>query len=258
MLGPARRMRHVLLDEPAGHAEAEAEPSDSDCGPRAGAAGHGRGPRQPAPNRWLPMRERMRATLERARRYARIIREDRLTQEELASREGVSGPRVNQVLSFLRLDPSILGDLTDLTSSEPIPSMDELFAIGRLPSGRAQVTRYRAICAALKGQRAGEQAQAARQRGFQHLFAQARGWQAALDAGTYRSLRELGRSEGLTAHRVAQVLDLLTLPSDVQAMLDSPADRLPAGLTQKVVKAIARLEGEEAKRAAFAVWWPGA
>ncbi|MEN9784931.1 MAG: hypothetical protein RLZZ299_195 [Pseudomonadota bacterium] len=142
----------------------------------------------------------MRATLERARRYARIIREDRVTQEELAAREGVSGPRVNQVLSFLRLDPSILGDLTDLTSVDLIPSMDELFAIGRLPSGRAQVARYRTVCATLKGQRACEQAEAARQRGFQHLFAQARGWQAALDAGTYRSLCELGRSEGLSAH----------------------------------------------------------
>jgi transcriptional regulator with XRE-family HTH domain len=191
--------------------------------------------------------------VERARRYAAAIREEPgLTQGQLAEREGVSGPRVNQVLSILRLDPSILADLTDLEREEPVPSLDELFVIGRLPGGRAQVTRYRAVCAALAGERVGVKVQAARQRRFQHLFARARVWQAALDSGQFRSLSELAGAEGVSHHRVAQVLDLLTLPREIQAALDVPFEELPAGITQAEVRALARMGDAEAQRTAFA------
>lgn len=37
-----------------------------------------------------------------------------------------------------------------------------------------------------------------------------------------------------------QVLDLLTLPVEVQVTLDVPAEQLPKGVTQKSVKAYAR------------------
>lgn len=191
--------------------------------------------------------------VERARRYAAAIREEPgLTQGQLAEREGVSGARVNQVLSILRLDPSILADLTDLEREEPVPSLDELFVIGRLSGGRAQVARYRAVCAALAGERVGVKVQAARQPGFQHLFARARVWQSALDSGQFRSLAELAQAEGLTRHRVAQVLDLLTLAPEIQAALDVPFEALPAGITQKDVMALARVEGVEAQREGFA------
>lgn len=190
--------------------------------------------------------------VERARRYAAVLREEPgLTQGQLAEREGVSGARVNQVLSILRLDPSILGDLTDLEREEPVPSLDELFVIGRLAGGRAQVARYRAVCAALAGERVGVKVQAARQRGFQHLFARARVWQAALDSGQFRSLSELAKSDGLSHHRVAQVLDLLTLPPEIQAALDVPFEELPAGITQANVRALARMGSLEAQREAF-------
>ena len=193
--------------------------------------------------------------VERARRFAAAIREEPgLTQGQLAQREEVSGPRVNQVLSILRLDPSILADLTDLDREEPVPSLDELFVIGRLPGGRAQVARYRAVCAALNGERVGVKVQAARQPGFQHLFARARVWQSALDSGQFRSLAELAQAEGLTRHRVAQVLDLLTLPPEIQAALDAPFEELPAGITQKEVMAVARVLGVEAQREMSARW----
>ena len=52
--------------------------------------------------------------VERARRYAEAIRErPGLTHGQLAAREGVSGPRVDQGLSTLRLHEAILVDLTD-------------------------------------------------------------------------------------------------------------------------------------------------
>ena len=188
----------------------------------------------------------------RARCYAAAIREEPgLTQRQLAQREGLSGPRVNQVLSILRLDPSILADLTDLERDAPVPSLDELSVIGRLRGGRAQVARYRAVCAALAGERVGLKAQPARQRGFQHLFARARVWQAALDSGQFRSLAELARAEGLTHHRVAQVLDMLTLPVEIQAALDVPFEELRVRVTQAEVRALVRMGDAEAQRAAF-------
>jgi transcriptional regulator with XRE-family HTH domain len=224
---------------------------------RPPGAGHATGPRSPTDTPWAPARWRLREMLERARRYAAAIREEPgLTQGELAEREGVSGPRVNQVLSFLRLDPSILADLTDLESENPVPSLDELFAIGRLPNARAQVTRYRATCAALRRADRGAVAQAKRQRGFEHLFARARAWQAALDRGQHRSLAALAQAEGISHHRVAQVLDLLTLAPEIQAALDVPFEALPAGITQHAVKALARL-GVEAQRAWMAAFCAG-
>lgn len=156
------------------------------------------------------------------------------------------------MLSILRLDPSIVADLTELERDEPVPSLDELFVIGRLSGGRAQVARYRAVCAALAGERVGVKVQAARQRGFQHLFARARVWQAALDSGQLRSLSELAKADGLSHHRVAQVLDLLTLPREIQAALDVQVEELPAGITQAEVRRLVRLKGAEVQREAFA------
>ncbi len=44
----------------------------------------------------------------------------------------------------------------------------------------------------------------------------------------------------MTHHWVAQILDLLTLPPEVQAALDVAPERLPKGLTQKWIKGLAR------------------
>ncbi|TVQ88952.1 MAG: hypothetical protein EA397_16090 [Deltaproteobacteria bacterium] len=216
-------------------------------------AGHACGPRPVATSPWTPARDRLRELVDRARGYATAIREEPgLTQGKLGRREGVSGARVNQVLSILRLDPSILANLIDAERDTPVPSLDELFAIGRISGGRAQVARYRAVCAALAGERAGVQARPARQRGFQHLFARARAWQTALDAVEFRSLSELAAAEGLTHHRVAQVLDLLTLPVEIQAALDVPAEELPKGITQAEVRRLVRTKGVEVQREGFA------
>ncbi|MCB9690109.1 MAG: hypothetical protein H6735_34020, partial [Alphaproteobacteria bacterium] len=203
----------MLVDPAAGHAN-DGDPSqDSGCGPNSDASGQACGPRPSSGGRWSTARSRLRAIVERARRYAEAIREEPgLTQGQLAAREGVSGPRVNQVLSMLRLHEAILVDLTDAERDTPVPSLDELFAIGKLDDARSQVARYRAVCAALEGHRRDVKVQAGRQRGFQHLFAQARTFQAALDRGEYRSITALAKAHGLHRSRVEDLLDLLTLP----------------------------------------------
>ncbi len=175
-------MRHVLRDPVAGHDAAGDRGEVSTCGPREGVAGHGRGP-GPSP-RWGTARARLQDLVERARRFAKALRDERgLTQAEVGAREGVSGPRVNQVLSVLRLHEAILADVTDPARDAPVPSLDELFAIGRIEDPRQQVARYHAICASLEGS-GGPKAGVARQRGFQHLFAQARAHQRRSTRGS--------------------------------------------------------------------------
>jgi Winged helix-turn-helix DNA-binding len=227
VLGPGRRLRHVLVDPAAGNANDGDPGQDSGCGPNSDAAGQVCGPRSSSGGRWSTARARLRAIVDRARRYEAIREEPGLTQGQLAAREGVSGPRVNQVLSMLRLHEAILVELTDPERDTPVPSLDELFAIGKLPDARSQVARYRAVFAALEGKRNDLKVAAGRQRGFQHLFVQALAFHAALDRGEYRSIAALARAHGLSHSRVEQVLDLLTLPVEVQVTLDVPAERLP-------------------------------
>ena len=93
------------------------------------------------------------------------------------------------------------------------------------------------------------------QRGFQHLFVQARAWQAALDADEVRSLAELAQRERQSRHQVARVLDLLTLPDDIQAALDVPAQDLPSGATQAMVRKLVKLGDAEAQRSAWSAWF---
>jgi len=251
VLGPGRRSRHLFHSRLSGQPRTTDSEASSLIGPRENESGHAIGPPTTA---WTPARERMRETIERAERYAKALRrEPGLTQGDLAQREGVSGPRVNQILAILRLEPSILADLVDPTSDNPVPTLKELHAIGRLASERAQVGRYRQVCEALRKKRIpADRVKPTPQRGFRHLFAKARTWQAMLDAGEARSVAALARQVKVSRHQVGRVLDLLTLPPEVQAALDVPAEELPAGVTQAKVKGLARLEGAAAQRAAWA------
>ncbi len=60
----------------------------------------------------------------------------------------------------------------------------------------------------------------------------------------------------MSADWVGQLLDLLTLAPEIQAALDRPPGGLPAGLTQKEVRRIARLGDHEAQRVLVAQRWP--
>ncbi len=259
VLGPRRRLREAmdacaLLE--AGHAEASEERAPSPCGPRESEPGHGTGPAAPGTG-WSTARRRLRDMVHRARVYAKALRsEPGLTQGQLAAREGVSGPRINQVLSILRLEESILADMTDDTIDAPVPSLDDLFVVGKMRDGRNQVGRYRALCEALAGGRPDVDARSTRQRGFQHLFAQARALREAMDSGTWRSMAALAKAEGLSPRRVGQVLDLLTLAPEIIDALDVPPERLPDGLTQKEVFKLAEVGNVGEQRAVFCERWP--
>jgi hypothetical protein len=134
-----------------------------------------------------------------------------------------------------------------------VPTLKELHAIGRLASERAQVGRYRQVCEALRKKRiTADRVKPTPQRGFQHLFAKARTWQAMLDVGEVRSVSALARQVKVSRHQIGRVLDLLTLPPEVQAALDVPVEELPQGVTQAQVKGLARVDGAEAQRAAWA------
>ena len=252
VLGPGRRFADFLPPLPdlaAGQSALDVEPDFSDCRPSESAAGQACGPTVGA---WTGARRTIREAIDRAQRYAKTLRaHSGLTRAQLGEQEGVSETRITQVLGLLRLDRTIVAHAADLAIDEPVPAMTDLIQISRLPTGRQQVERYVAVCATLGGQREGK-AELPKQRGLQHLFRRARLWQEAIDAGTYRSVAELARAEGVHHARVGKVLDLLRLPPDLRQALDVEPDRLPAGLTQKDAMKIARMKTAEEQRAALA------
>ena len=252
VLGPGRRFADFLPPLPdlaAGQSALDVEPDFPDCGPNESAAGQACGPTVGA---WTGARRTIREAIDRAQRYAKALRtRSTLTRAQLGEEEGVSETRVTQLLGLLRLDRAIVSHAADLALDQPVPAMKDLLRISRLPAGRQQVERYVAVCAMLGGQRAGR-AELPKQRGLQHLFRQARLWQEAIDAGTYRSVSELARAEGVSPARVVKVLDLLRLAPDLRQALDVEPDRLPAGLTQKEAMRIARMKTTDEQRAAMA------
>jgi uncharacterized protein (DUF2384 family) len=251
VLGPGRRFADFLPPLPdlaAGQSALDVEPDFPDCGPNKNAAGQACGPTVGA---WTGARRTIREAIDRAQRYAKTLRtRSTLTRAQLGEEEGVSETRVTQVLGLLRLDRTIVAHAADLGLDQPVPTMKDLIAISRLPSGRQQVERYVALCATLAGQRVGD-AELPKQRGLQHLFRQARIWQEAIDAGRYRSVSELARAAGVCHARVGKVMDLLRLTPDVQQALDVEPDVLPPGITQKEAMRIARMTTAEEQRSAL-------
>lgn len=246
--GAGRRLRPVKdlrarLD--SCHPIVSLQGTESTIGPREGGAGQAIGPTTSA---WAPDRRRLRDTVARARRYAQALRDESgLTLEQLAAREGVTKVRVHQVLSILRLDETILTAISDDTFEAPVPTKAELAELVGLRDAAAQRARFAAWCAGEDDNRP----RAARRRGFQHLFAQAREMQHSLGGGELRSMNEVARAQKVSARRVAQLLDLLTLPAEIVEVIDVPADRLPNGLTQKAVFRIAEIGQPRKQVAAF-------
>lgn len=253
VLGPGRRWRHILRPGESCQDKDEVVRTADGIVPRENETGQGIVPTGGEVGRWTPARRRLAELVSRARSYAKTIREGRyVTQQELAESEGVSQAYVSQVLSLLRIAAPILDVASDPDRDEPVPTLSDLLEIGRLPSPRQQVQGYRAIVSSLEGRRNGVKAAKVKVRGFQHLFAEARALQAALDSGAARSVTELAKARRVSHHRIGHILDLLTLPAEIQAALDVPVERLPKGITQKEVRKIAKLKDPAAQREAFA------
>lgn len=78
-----------------------------------------------------------------------------------------------------------------------------------------------------------------RGKGVQHLFARARRYRQKLDSGQAKSLRQLGRQEGITGARVCQILNLLDLAPEIVEQVDVPLEQLPSGINVTRLREIA-------------------
>ena len=69
-----------------------------------------------------------------------------------------------------------------------------------------------------------------RGKGVQYLLARARRYRLMLDSGQVRSLRDLGRKEGISGARVCQILNVLDLAPEILEQVDVPSEQLPPGI----------------------------
>ena len=206
---------------------------------------------------WQDVRRRTRALVEQARDWSAALRRERtLTVAGLAGREGISQPGVSKVLALLRLPDDLLADLCDVDAPDPVPSRQDLLTIARIKDTRSQRARYREIVRLLRERRRVQDAAVPRQRGVRHLLALARTWRGELDSGVHRSFATLAEAHGVTPQWVALNLALLEMAPDVVAALDVDADQIPAVVTQRKVRAIAKLPTHAAQREAFEALWP--
>ncbi|MCB9765591.1 MAG: hypothetical protein H6739_37805 [Alphaproteobacteria bacterium] len=195
---------------------------------------------------WGERRDAIRARVLRARAYReRLDRAEVSSQAELAQVEGLTPARVSQLLALLKLNPQILAELEDEEVEGPLPSEPALRRIAGVRPPEEQRYRFRRLCreagAAKPSQHRPRPESGVRRRGLQHLFDQARRWQEALDRGEARSLAEIGRQEGITGSRVAQVVMLLHLHPDIIARMDVPAGERPKGITSRQLRSLARV-----------------
>ena len=205
---------------------------------------------------WASRRTALRGHLGRARDFARRIETGRVDNAaDLAAREGLTRARVSQLLRLLKLAPAILADLEDVDGTGPVPTEAALRKLAGIKTAERQVYEYRRLCGA---EAAGRPPQAPvrrgrpPQRGLQHLFERARRYHALLEAGEHRSLNELGRAEGVTGNRVAQVLRLLQLDPEIIAQVDVAPGELPEGITEKKLRRVAGLRSRGEQLAAWA------
>ena len=78
-----------------------------------------------------------------------------------------------------------------------------------------------------------------RGKGVQHLFARARRYRQMLDSGQAKSLRDLGRQEGISGARVCQILNVLELAPEIVEQVDVPFEQLPPGINVTRLREIA-------------------
>ncbi|MCB9685990.1 MAG: hypothetical protein H6738_02820 [Alphaproteobacteria bacterium] len=205
---------------------------------------------------WADRRAGLRDRLERARRFERLIATGAVKNAaDVASREGITRARVSQILRLLKLAPSILQELEDPEASGPVPPEKELRKLAGVPRPR-QPKRYEELVATEgfeggKAGRGGSPRSRVQRRGLQHQFERARRFQAMLDSGEFRSLEEIGQAEGLTGGRVAQLLNLLHLVPEIIEVVDVAAERVPAGVSERKLRAIARLQDHDEQVWAF-------
>lgn len=228
------------------HENEGAETGEAVNTPGRGSTRHVNAPR--AAEAWAARRKRIRDFLARGREFRSWLDEQPgRSTKHLAEREGISRPRVCQLLVLTRLAPEILADLDDETLSTPSLGERELRELADLPAVE-QVWKYMEATGALLN--VSDARRVAKLAGFQHLFARARHLHDRYASGEYRTLDELGAAEGVSASRVSQLLNLLLLAPEVIAALDVPKEMAPR-LAEREVRKIARIVDQGEQRVVF-------
>lgn len=229
--------RHEIEGEKAGEAV---------NAPRRGSTRHVNAPR--AAEAWAARRERMRAFLARGRAFRAWLDEaEGRSTKHLAEKEGISRPRVCQLLVLTRLAPEILADLDDVTLSTPTLGERELRDLAVLPAVQ-QVWKYMEATGALLN--VSDARRVAKLAGFQHLFARARRLRDLYATGNYRSLNELGKADGISGARASALLNMLLMAPEVIAQLDVPKEEAPR-LAEREVRRLARMLDHGEQRVVF-------
>ena len=169
--------------------------------------------------------------------------------------EGLTRARVSQLYGLLRLHPAIIKDIEAPDGSGPVPTEGALRKLFMLPKAK-QVIRYKKLVQEEERQGRPKASGTAHshehlpRRGFDHLLAQARRYQALLDAGEVRSLEEIARLQGVSASRVGQILGLLQLAPDIVDLVDRQEDD-ERGITYRELLRIARMPAHADQRRAY-------
>lgn len=227
-------------------ADPQGEAGDCVNAPAESSTSHGNAPR--STEAWVARRARVRAFLEKGRGYRAWLDDgEGRSTKHLAEREGCSRPRICQLLVLTRLAPEIQADLDDVTLTTPTLSEAELRKLADLPAVE-QVWQYMEATGALLHVR--DSRKVARLAGFQHLFARARALRDRYATGQYRTLGELAATEGVSAPRASQLLNMLLLAPDIIAALDVPKEQAPQ-LAEREVRRLARIVDHEEQRRVF-------
>lgn len=204
---------------------------------------------------WAPRRAALRGHLARARDFKRRIDRGHVdSAATLAAEEELTRARVSQLLRLLKLSPVILADLEASDGTDPVPTEAVLRKLAGIRTPSRQEAEYQRLCKLeLEDRKPETQSRRGRppQQGIQHLLQRARRYHAMMTAGEARSLAEVGRIEGVTGQRIAQLLSLLQLAPEILAEVDRPADELPAGITEKRLRAVAKLRDRQVQLAAW-------
>lgn len=163
------------------------------------------------------------------------------TKTALAEELGISMVRVCQVVRLLDLAPEIVEELEDLAWTGPVPPEKKLYRLAQVRPQEAQLPGYRRLCAEESVQGRRSTVASVRRTGLQHLFHEARRWQAMLDGRKARSLEDIARREGISRDTVAQTILLLHLHPEIVLRLDVPTADRPPGLRIKALRSLARM-----------------
>ncbi len=245
VISVGRDGKPLQTDRESGQAPAKGAGRRRGIGPRETESGHGIGPTPPDP--WAARIQKVRAALDRARRFQgwMLAQADR-TAADVARREKLTRARVSQLLRLLKLAPEIIADIDRPGRTGRVLGELELRQLAGL-GRKEQLKLYRAklgldeqgkVTAEGRAAEAEVRPQQARNRGLAQHLARARRYRELVESGRFQTMTELAMSEGVSVSRVSQLLNLLDLHPDIIAAIDVPQEREPS-VTERELRKIA-------------------